>query len=38
MAFTPKAKGMRKGTLTFTDDAADSPQTVALTERGSPWP
>ena len=34
MAFTPKAKGMRKGTLTFTDDAADSPQTVALTGTG----
>lgn len=28
--FGPTAKGNRKGTLTFTDDAADSPQAVSL--------
>jgi hypothetical protein len=34
MAFTPTAKGMRKGTLTFNDNAANSPQTVALSGTG----
>ncbi len=34
MAFTPTAKGMRKGTLTFNDNAGNSPQTVALMGTG----
>ncbi len=34
MTFTPTAKGMRTGTLSFTDDAPGSPQTVALTGTG----
>jgi hypothetical protein len=35
VAFTPSAKGTRTGTLTFTDDAPDSPQTVSLTGTGT---
>jgi ASPM-SPD-2-Hydin domain-containing protein len=34
MAFTPTAKGARQGTLSFTDDAPGSPQTVALNGTG----
>ena len=34
MAFTPTAKGARHGTLTFNDDASNSPQTVALSGTG----
>ncbi len=34
MAFTPTVKAMRKGTLTFNDNAGNSPQTVALTGTG----
>jgi len=34
MAFTPTAKGTRKGTLTFNDNANNSPQTVALSGTG----
>jgi len=30
VTFTPTRKGSRKGTLTFTDDALNSPQTVSL--------
>jgi hypothetical protein len=32
--FRPTVPGVRTGTITFTDDALDSPQTVALTEIG----
>ena len=32
--FTPKALGARTGTLTFTDNAANSPQTVGLSGTG----
>ena len=34
MAFTPTAAGARHGTLSFTDDAPGSPQTVALSGTG----
>ena len=34
MAFKPTAKGTRKGTLTFNDNASNSPQTVALSGTG----
>jgi hypothetical protein len=34
VTFTPTKKGVRKGTLTFTDDALGSPQTVALKGTG----
>jgi len=34
VTFTPTATGARSGTLTFTDSAANSPQTVALTGTG----
>jgi hypothetical protein len=34
VTFTPTKKGARNGTLTFTDDAPDSPQTVALKGTG----
>jgi hypothetical protein len=34
MTFSPTAKGARKGTLSFNDDAAGSPQTVALSGTG----
>lgn len=33
--FTPTAKGTRSGTLSFTDDAPGSPQTVSLTGTGT---
>jgi len=33
--FTPASRGARSGTLTITDDAAGSPQTVALTGTGT---
>jgi hypothetical protein len=35
VTFTPTAIGVANGTLTFTDDAASSPQTVTLTGTGS---
>ncbi len=35
VTFTPTQLGTRTGTLTFTDDAPDSPQTVALTGIGT---
>jgi hypothetical protein len=35
VAFTPTALGTQTGTLTFTDNAPDSPQTVSLTGTGS---
>lgn len=35
VTFKPTAKGTRTGTLTITDSAADSPQTVALTGTGT---
>ena len=35
VAFKPSAKGVRTGTVTITDDAADSPQTIALTGTGT---
>ena len=34
MAFKPTAKGARHGTLTFNDNASNSPQTVALSGTG----
>ena len=34
VTFTPTKKGVRNGTLTFTDNAPDSPQTVALKGTG----
>src|SRR5581483_3062207 len=34
VTFTPTALGMRAGTLTFTDNAGNSPQTVPLTGTG----
>jgi len=34
VTFAPTAKGARKGTLTFNDNAPNSPQTVALTGTG----
>ena len=34
VTFTPTATGTRTGTLTFTDSAANSPQTVSLTGTG----
>jgi hypothetical protein len=36
--FTPTATGTRTGTLTITDDAANSPQTVGLTGTGTNTP
>ena len=36
--FTPSAIGTRPGTLSFTDNAAGSPQTVSLTGAGVPAP
>ena len=35
LTFTPTAKGTRTGTLSFSDDAPGSPQTVALTGTGT---
>jgi len=35
VAFKPSAKGVRTGTVTITDDAANSPQTIALTGTGT---
>ncbi len=35
VVFTPTATGSRSGTLTITDDAADSPQTAALAGTGA---
>jgi hypothetical protein len=35
VAFRPSAKGVRTGSVTITDDAADSPQTIALTGTGT---
>ena len=35
VAFSPSAKGVRTGTVTITDDAANSPQTIALTGTGT---
>lgn len=35
VTFTPTAGGTQTGTLTFTDNASNSPQTVALTGTGS---
>jgi hypothetical protein len=35
LTFTPTAKGARTGTLSFSDDAPGSPQTVALTGTGT---
>jgi hypothetical protein len=35
VAFIPKASGPRSATLTFTDNAPDSPQTVTLTGNGT---
>jgi hypothetical protein len=35
VAFKPSAKGVRTGTVTITDDAADSPQTIGLTGIGT---
>src|SRR5207344_2065285 len=34
VVFTPTASGVRTGTLTITDNAANSPQSVALTGSG----
>ena len=36
VTFTPTAAGSRTGTLTITDNAGDSPQTVALSGTGTP--
>jgi hypothetical protein len=38
MTFTPSAAGMRSGTLTITDDAAGSTQTVQVTGTGTGGP
>ena len=35
VAFKPSAKGVLTGNVTITDDAADSPQTIALTGTGT---
>ena len=35
VAFKPSAKGVQTGTVTITDDAANSPQTIALTGTGT---
>ena len=35
VTFTPKAKGQRTGSLTFTDNALSSPQSIALSGSGS---
>ena len=35
VAFRPSAKGVQTGTVTITDDAANSPQTIALTGTGT---
>jgi hypothetical protein len=35
VAFSPTDKGVRSGTVTITDDAANSPQTIALTGTGT---
>ena len=35
VAFQPSAKGVRNGALTITDNALDSPRTVALTGTGT---
>ena len=35
VAFRPSAKGVRTGSVTITDDAANSPQTIALTGTGT---
>jgi len=34
VSFTPTQTGLRTGSLTFTDNAAGSPQSVALTGTG----
>jgi hypothetical protein len=34
VTFTPKVKGTLNGTLKITDNARNSPQTVALTGKG----
>jgi FG-GAP-like repeat/Cep192 domain 4/Abnormal spindle-like microcephaly-assoc'd, ASPM-SPD-2-Hydin/HYDIN/CFA65/VesB-like, Ig-like domain len=36
--FVPKATGARSGTITLTDSASDSPQTIALSGTGAPTP
>lgn len=36
LTFSPKATGSRAGTLTFTDNANNSPQTVSLSGTGNP--
>ncbi len=36
VTFTPLATGTRTGTITFTDNAANSPQSVSLTGTGTP--
>lgn len=38
VVFQPSAKGVRTGALTITDNAPDSPQTVALTGTGTVVP
>src|SRR5262249_10932139 len=35
VAFSPSDKGVRSGAVTIPDDAADSPQTIALTGTGT---
>jgi hypothetical protein len=35
VAFSPSAKGVRTGSVTITDDAANSPQTIKLTGTGT---
>jgi hypothetical protein len=35
VAFSPSDKGVRSGTVTITDDAGNSPQTIALTGTGT---
>src|SRR5207245_813276 len=35
VAFSPSAKGVLTGAVTITDDAANSPQTIALTGTGT---
>lgn len=36
LTFSPKATGSRTGTLSFTDNASNSPQTVSLSGTGNP--
>jgi phospholipase C/archaellum component FlaF (FlaF/FlaG flagellin family) len=37
VAFSPTQKGLESGSITLTDDAGDSPQTIALSGNGA-WP